>query len=379
MIYLDHAATTPVHESVLDEMYKIEKEIFGNPSSIHAFGRKSKQFLDEARRFLASTIHAEEREIIFTSGGTEANNLAVIGAALENEYNGNHIITSAQEHHAIMHIMQYLQKRGFHVTYLPVNESGQIDLSDLEKTLTDQTILVSIMTANNETGAIQPIKQIGDILKTHQAYFHTDAVQAYSLLDINVKEMGIDLLTTSAHKLNGPKGIGFLYRKEDVPIQPMQYGGLQEKKRRPGTENLIGAVGFHQAAKIAMETKRENFAKYTKYRDVFIQTLEEEEVAFYLNGNIEHCLPTIVNISFPGTKIDSLLTNLDLAGIAASSGSACAAGSLEPSHVLKAMYSFRSERVHNSLRFSFGTANTEENVIEAARKIADIVKKQIDK
>src|SRR5690625_406680 len=215
LIYLDHAATTPVHEKVLEKMYSIEKEIFGNPSSIHGFGRKAKYYLDESRRFLAESIHAQEREIIFTSGGTEANNLAIIGTALENEYKGNHIITSSQEHHAILHIMQYLQGLGFHVTYLPVNENGQINVSDVERTLTDQTILVSVMTANNETGVIQPIEEIANLLKDHQAYFHTDAVQAYSMLDINVKENGIDLLTTSGHKLNGPKGIGFLYAQDE--------------------------------------------------------------------------------------------------------------------------------------------------------------------
>lgn len=378
MIYLDHAATTPVHPEVLDSMYALEKEIFGNPSSIHHYGRQSKSYLTEARKYLADSIHAEEREIIFTSGGTEANNLAVIGAAIENEYNGNHIITSAQEHHAIIHIMQYLQKRGFHVTYLPVDESGQVDVSDLERTLTDQTILVSIMTANNETGSIQPIKKIGDLLRNHQAYFHTDAVQAYSMLDINVKEMGIDLLTTSAHKLNGPKGIGFLYAANGVPLQQQQYGGLQERTRRPGTENLIGAYGFYQAAKIAMENKAENYERYKRYKTLFLSTLEEEEVEFLVNGDPDLAIPTIVNISFPNTSVDVLLTNLDLAGVAASGGSACTAGSLETSHVLRAMFSFRSKRIHNSIRFSFGSANTEDNVIEAARKVATTVKKLVD-
>lgn len=378
MIYLDHAATTPVHREVLDTMYSLEKEVFGNPSSIHAYGRKSNYYLDEARRFLADSIYADEREIIFTSGGTEANNLAVIGTAIENEYNGNHIITTAQEHHAIIHIMQYLQKRGFHVTYLPVNQSGKIDVYDLERTLTDQTILVSIMTANNETGIIQPIKDIGELLKDHQAYFHTDAVQAYSMLDLNVKEMGIDLLTTSGHKLNGPKGIGFLYKADHVPIQQMQYGGLQERTRRPGTENFIGAYGFYVAAKLAMENKQVNVETYRSYKNLFLSTLREEEVEFDVNGDLDLAIPTIVNISFPGTSVDVLLTNLDLAGVAASSGSACTAGSLEPSHVLKAMFSFRSDRVNNSIRFSFGSANTEENVREAALRVAQVVKKLVN-
>src|SRR5690625_5103333 len=213
-------------------MYLLEKELYGNPSSIHAAGRKARYYLDEARKDLAKCINAEEREIIFTSGGTESNNLAVIGTALENEYKGNHIITSAQEHHAIIHIMNYLQSQGFHVTYLRVDEDGRVDVNELERVLTDQTILVSVMTANNETGVIQPIAEIGELLAEHQAYFHTDAVQAYSLIDIDVKEMGIDLLTASGHKINGPKGIGFLYVNEETPIQQLQYGGLQERQKR---------------------------------------------------------------------------------------------------------------------------------------------------
>src|SRR5690625_284523 len=375
LIYLDHAATTPVHNKVIEQMYRLEKEVFGNPSSIHSYGRKSKFYLDEARRYLASTINAAEREIIFTSGGTEANNLAIMGAALANEYNGNHIITSAQEHHAILDIMQYLQRRGFHVTYLPVDEAGKVSISDIERTLTEQTILVSVMTANNETGIIQPIADIANLLSNHQAYFHTDAVQAYSMLDIDVKELGIDLLTTSGHKLNGPKGIGFLYANEDVHLQQMQYGGFQERMKRPGTENMIGAVGFHTAAKIAMENKQTNIDTYQAYKQKFIQILTESEIEFDINGDIESAIPTIVNISFPGTKVDALLTNLDLAGVAASSGSACTAGSLEPSHVIKAMFNSKSDRMNNSIRFSFGSANTLENVEEAAERVVSVVKK----
>jgi len=377
LIYLDHAATTPVHEKVLKRMYELEKEVYGNPSSLHAFGRKAKFYLDESRRFLASTIHANEREIFFTSGGTEANNLAVIGTAIENEYKGNHIITSAQEHHAILHIMQYLQKLGFHVTYLPVNEKGRINVADVERALTDQTILVSVMTANNETGMIQPIAEIADLLKNHQAYFHTDAVQAYSLMDIDVSETGIDLLTTSAHKLNGPKGIGFLYAKEQVPLKQMQYGGKQEKTKRPGTENLIGAYGYFAAAQIAMEKKQTNREQYERFKRIFLDTLAESGIEFAVNGDSKQAIPTIVNISFPGTKTDVLLTNLDLAGIAASSGSACSAGSVEPSHVLKAMFGSRSDRIYNSVRFSFGSANTKENIIEAAQRVAEAAKKSM--
>jgi len=375
LIYLDHAATTPVHETVLKEVYNLERKVIGNPSSIHSFGREARAYLNEARSYLAKTIGADESEIVFTSGGTEANNLAVIGTALENEHKGNHIITTTQEHHAVIHIMDYLQSQGFHVTYLRVDEEGRVDVSELERVLTDQTILVSVMTANNETGVIQPIAEIGELLKDHQAYFHTDAVQAYGLIDFDVEDMGIDLLTASGHKINGPKGIGFLYVNEETPIQQLQYGGLQERQKRAGTENLFGAYGFYLAAKIAMEEKRKNNEYYARLKELFLQTLTDAEIEYYINGNREQSLPTILNISFPGTKSDVLLTNLDLEGVAASSGSACAAGALEPSHVLKAMYGKRSERITNAVRFSFGSMNDEENVKEAAEIVVKVVKR----
>lgn len=374
MIYLDHAATTPVHEEVLKEMYELERKVIGNPSSTHRFGREARSYLNKARNFIAQSIGAKDREIIFTSGGTESNNLAVIGTAKENEHKGNHIITTAQEHHAILDIMEYLQSQGFHVTYLRVNEEGLVDVNELERALTNQTILVSVMTANNETGVLQPIKEIGALLADHQAYFHTDAVQAYSMIDLNVKDLGIDLLTASAHKLNGPKGIGFLYINEETSVKQLQYGGLQERQIRGGTENLFGAYGFYLAAKIAMEKKEENFSYYQKLNELFLQRLKDEEVEFSINGNRAKALPSILNLSFPHTKVEQLLTNLDLAGVAASSGSACSAGALEPSHVLKAMFGKRSEKIHNSIRFSFGSLNDEANVKEAASRLSQIVK-----
>lgn len=377
MIYLDHAATTPVYKEVIDVMYPLFKNMYGNPSSIHSFGREARFEFDEARRFLAETINAKEQEIIFTSGGTESNNLALIGAALENEHKGNHIITTAQEHQAILHIMQYLISRGFHVTYLPVYEDGKIRIDDLERTLSDSTILVSIMTANNETGVIQPIQEVAEVLKGHQAYFHTDAIQAYSFLDFDMESSGIDLLSTSAHKLNGPKGIGFLYAAEHVPLQPMLYGGEQERKKRPGTENVPGAIGFKKAAEICFEHKNERIKTYHKYKDLFLSVLKEEDVTFQINGDYKSSIPTILNLSFPGTTVESLLANFDLEGVAASSGSACSAGSIEPSHVLRAMFGQRSERIRNGIRFSFGTENTEENVAEAARRIARVIKRLV--
>jgi len=378
-IYLDHAATTPIDKEVLDVMYPVYENVFGNPSSVHSFGRKARQIVDEARRKMAKSIHANEKEIIFTSGGTEADNLAILGTALANRDKGNHIITTMQEHHAAIHTAEYLEKLGFHVTYLPVYKDGKIRVKDLEKVLTDQTILVSVMFVNNETGVIQPIKAIGDILKDHQAYFHTDAVQAFGLLDINVQELGVDLMTVSSHKINGPKGIGFLYAKENIKLQSLQFGGEQERKRRPGTENVISIAGFQKAVELAMENKAERKIQYQEFKDLFLTELKREGVTYEINGDPEFTVPSIVNVSFPGANVETLLTNFDLDGIAASSGSACTAGSVEPSHVLTAMFGENNPCTTNSIRFSFGKFNTTENVKEAARRVAKIVNRLTSK
>lgn len=374
-IYLDHAATTPIHQDVLDTMYKVEKEVFGNPSSVHSFGRKARHLLDEARLVMARSIQAKEREIVFTSGGTEADNLALIGAALGNRDKGNHIITTVQEHHAVLHTTEKLEAEGFSVTYLPVDQDGLVSTEDVRRALTDETILVSIMFVNNETGVIQPIQEIGQLLHEHQAYFHTDAVQAYGLIDIDVNLLGIDLLTVSSHKINGPKGIGFLYVQENVQLQSLQFGGEQERKRRAGTENIAGIVGFQKAVELAMENKVERNELYSSYKNLFLRLLEENGVEFQVNGDVKSTIASIVNISFPGTKVEALLTNFDLEGIAASSGSACTAGSVEPSHVLTAMFGKEHECTTNSIRFSFGIFNTEENVEQAALRVAKIVKR----
>lgn len=374
-IYLDHAATTPMDERVIEAMLPVYKEVFGNPSSVHSFGRKARQLLDGARRTMAASIHADEKEIIFTSGGTEADNMAIIGTALANKDKGNHIITTVQEHHAGLHTSEALERQGFEVTYLPIREDGRIDIEDLKGALTDRTTLVSIMYVNNETGIIQPIKEIGELLRSHQAYFHTDAVQAYGLLELNVKELGIDLMTVSSHKINGPKGIGFLYAAEHVKLQSMQHGGEQERKRRPGTENIPGAAGFQKAVELAMESRVARYATYRKYRELFLDTLKENGVSYRVNGDERWAIPSIVNISFPGTNVERLLTNFDLDGIAASSGSACTAGSVEPSHVLSAMFGKDHPCTTNSIRFSFGIFNTESNVIEAAERVSKAVKR----
>ncbi|WP_152654721.1 cysteine desulfurase family protein [Oceanobacillus sp. CFH 90083] len=374
-IYLDHAATSPMAKGVAEAMIPVYEGIIGNASSVHSFGRKARQQLDASRQALAASIGANEKELIFTSGGTEADNMALVGVAEANKNKGNHIITSVQEHHAALHTAEKLEKQGFRVTYLPVNKKGLISMQDVEAALTDDTILVSIMYVNNETGAIQPVSEIGELLKNHQAYFHTDAVQAYGLIDIDVKEQSIDLLTASAHKIGGPKGIGFLYASEDVHMNPIQFGGEQERKRRPGTENVPAAVGFEFAAGIAMETKASRNQQYRHYKQILTNTFMEAGIAFHINGDLEKTVSTIINISFPGANVEALLANFDLSGVAASSGSACTAGSVEPSHVLSAMFGSDSPVTTNSIRFSFGLANTEANVKEAADRIARIVKR----
>ncbi|WP_068674432.1 cysteine desulfurase family protein [Oceanobacillus sp. Castelsardo] len=372
-IYLDHAATTPMEQEVIDAMIPIYQQTFGNPSSVHSFGRKARQLLDEARRVMAQSIHANEKEIIFTSGGTEADNLALIGTAFANRNKGNHIITTNQEHHAMLHTAEFLEESGFDVTYLPVYEDGKIRVEDLKKSLRDDTIIVSVMYVNNETGIIQPVIEIGKLLMNHQAYFHTDAVQAYGLLDINVKELGIDLLTVSSHKIYGPKGVGFLYVKDGIAIQTLHFGGEQERKRRPGTENVVSIVGFQKAVEIAMKKKEERRELYHSYKKIFLNELNENDVEFEINGDYNSQISSIVNISFPGTNVEQLLTNFDLEGIAASSGSACTAGSVDPSHVLSAMFGKDNPCTTNSIRFSFGIFNTDENVKDAAKRVAKIV------
>ncbi|MDL4841446.1 cysteine desulfurase family protein [Aquibacillus rhizosphaerae] len=381
-IYLDHASTTPVHPEVVKVMIPLLEEVYGNPSSIHHFGRKARHILDESRKVAALSIGAQEKSITFTSGGTEADNLALIGIAQANKHRGNHIITTTIEHHATLHTAEFLEKQGFRVTYLPVLENGQINVSDLKAELTDETILVSVMAVNNETGTIQPIEEIGAILADHRAYFHSDAVQAYGLLPLDVDELGVDLLTVSSHKINGPKGVGFLYIRDKVVIDSLQFGGQQERKRRPGTENVAGIVGFKKAIELVDKEREQRVNSYQSYKQLFIETLEKDKVDFKINGDITKSVAAIVNISFPGTNVESLLTNFDLSGIAASSGSACTAGSVEPSHVLSAMYGSENPRTINSIRFSFGLANSEDDIIDAAKRVSMIVKRlvnQIDK
>jgi cysteine desulfurase len=372
-IYLDHAATSPMHPRVIEKMLEVMKSTFGNPSSIHSFGREARHSIDLARAVLADSIGAKENEIIFTSGGTEADNMALFGVAETYQQNGRHIITSAAEHHAVLHACKKLEKMDFEVTYLPVDETGRISMTELRAALREDTILVSIMYGNNEVGTLQPITEIGQLLKDHQAIFHTDAVQAYGVENIDVNESQIDLLSVSAHKINGPKGAGFLYARSNVKLSPRSFGGEQERKRRAGTENIAAIVGFHEAVLIANEDRTAKRNRFFDLKKTLMERLRQLDVEFDRNGSLEYSLPHVLNLSFPGTSVEAMLVNLDLAGIAVSSGSACTAGSIEPSHVLVAMFGKQSERLTNSIRFSFGFNTTTEEVIKAAEETAKVV------
>jgi cysteine desulfurase len=364
-----------MHPAVIDSMLPVMREEFGNPSSIHQFGRKTRHYVDEARNIAAKSIGAKENEIIFTSGGTEADNLAIIGVARANRNKGNHIITTSIEHHAVLHTCEQLEKEGYQITYLPVDEHGLVDIKDVAKALTNETILVTIMFGNNEVGTIQPMKELGELLKDHQAYFHTDAVQAFGLYSIDVNELGIDFLSMSSHKINGPKGVGFLFAKYGTSFAPLTYGGEQERKRRAGTENVAGIVGLKTAIELSMEQGAQKAVQYLEFKQLMLEIWEREEVPFEMNGTVGQSLPHVMNVYFPGTNVESLLVNLDLSGVAVSSGSACTAGSIDPSHVLVAMFGKDSERIASSIRFSFGLGNTKEDIIHAAEETAKVVKR----
>ncbi|WP_096188264.1 cysteine desulfurase family protein [Evansella halocellulosilytica] len=371
-IYLDHAATSPVHPEVVKAMLPYMEDLFGNPSSIHHFGRAARKGLDEAREFIAKTIGATFEEIIFTSGGTEADNLGTIGYALANKEKGSHLITTKIEHHGVLHAFEHLETLGFDVTYLNVDEKGTISMKELESSLRDDTILVSIMYGNNEVGTIQPIREIGECLKQHQAVFHTDAVQAFGLTDVDVGQLGVDFLAVSGHKINGPKGIGFLYAKKGLQLSPFFHGGEQERKRRAGTENVASIVGLKKAVELSYEQLAEKNREYEKYRSTFIDVLNKNEINFIVNGDEYHRLPHILNVSFPGISVETILMNLDLEGVACSSGSACTAGSIDPSHVLTAMFE-DINRSHSAVRFSFGYGLTLASVRRAAEKTVNVI------
>ncbi|MGB6407749.1 MAG: cysteine desulfurase family protein [Planococcus donghaensis] len=367
-IYLDHAATSPMHPEVIATFSEALGSVYGNPSSIHTTGRAARKVLDDARKLLANGIHADDNEIIFTNGGTEADNLAIFGTAAKK--NGKHIITTVIEHHAVLHACEKLEREGYDVTYLPVGENGCVRAEDVKNALRDDTILVSIMMGNNEVGTIQPIAEIGELLKNTDVTFHTDAVQAFGILPIDVNELNIDLLSVSAHKLNGPKGVGFLYQRKGTALSPLLYGGEQERKRRAGTENVPAISAFAKAAEIALATMEEKTATYEQFKTIFKDVLDKQNVDYKENGS--NSMPHILNLSISGIEIESFLINLDLAGISASSGSACTAGSIDPSHVLVAMYGEKAVEIRNSIRFSFGLGLTSETIEQAAEKTAQI-------
>lgn len=360
-IYLDHSATTQVDREVTQLMMEYMTEKFGNPSSVHVFGREVRCAIEAARDKVAVLIGADSSEIFFTSGGTEADNLAIKGVAFANRKKGNHIITTVIEHHAILHCFEYLEKQGFKVTYLPVDENAMVRLKDLENAITDQTILISVMFANNEVGTIQPIKEIGQLARQKGIYFHTDAVQVAGNYPIDVKDYNIDLLSLSGHKFYGPKGTGALFIKRGVRIEAVQHGGGQERSVRAGTENVPGIVGLGKAAEIAKAAMEQKVKHITGLRDYLISSILEKVPDVKLNGHPTQRMPGNVNFSFMYVEGEAMLLNLDLKGIAASSGSACTSGSLDPSHVLLAM-GLSHEVTHGSLRLSLGRENTKEEM-----------------
>ena len=376
-IYLDHAATSPVAPEVIDVFAQAMAEVSGNASSIHTEGRLARKALDEARATLAEKVNAKPTEIIFTSGGTEADNTAIFGTAYGRQFEGKHIITSQIEHHAVLHACEKLEREGFEVTYLPVDKQGRVSVDDVQNSLRDDTILVTIMYGNNEVGTIQPISEIGALLQNHQATFHTDAVQAFGLETIDVESMHIDLLSVSSHKINGPKGIGFLYVKQGVKIANFMFGGSQEKKRRAGTENVPAAVAFAKAAEIATQHAEARIEKYNAYKAILIDEFEKAQISFQINGHPTESLAHVLNVTFPGTNVESFLINLDMAGVLVSSGSACTAGSIDPSHVLVAMFGSDAPELRSSIRFSFGVGLSDEQVREAGKRTAQIVKRLV--
>ncbi|MBC1363733.1 cysteine desulfurase [Listeria welshimeri] len=372
-IYLDHAATSPIHPEVIQTMLGAITNTYGNPSSIHYAGREARKALDEARHNIAENIHAEEKEIIFTSGGTEGDNLALIGTALAHKENGKHIITSQIEHHAVLKTCEYLETQGFEVTYLPVNAYGTVSAESVKNALRPDTILVSIMYGNNEIGTIQPIMEISEVLRDHQAIFHTDAVQAYGLLNINVTELGVDLLTTSSHKINGPRGVGFLYVKNGTRLVYQMHGGEQERKRRAGTENLAGICGFSAASSIMNNERELKKEEYVSFKKRMAEIWRSADIDFEVNGLEAYTLPHVFSVRFKGVSIEQLLMNLDMEGIAVSSGSACTAGTVDPSHVLVALFGESHPAIQETVRISFGLGNHLEEVETAATKISEVV------
>ncbi|GIL32577.1 cysteine desulfurase [Lactobacillus paragasseri] len=363
-VYLDNAATTPMDPKVIEKISSEMTNDFGNASSQHAFGRRARQVVEAARHQLAETINAEDKEIIFTSGGSESNNTAIFGTARARKKIGKKIITTKVEHPSVLNPMKRLAQEGYEIVYLDVDEAGHINLKDLKRELTPDTILVSVMAVNNEVGSIMPLKEIGELVKDSNAYFHVDDVQGFGNIEIDVKDMNIDLLSTSAHKVNGPKFLGFLYEKNGLNVSNLLLGGEQELKRRPGTENVPGIAGFGVAAQELREMDKKQLQEnYRKFQQIILDELDQNKIDYEINGSLKGAVSHhVLNLWLKGVGTYSALTNLDLNGYAVSGGSACTAGSLNPSHVLEAMYGKNSPRIEESIRISFGRFTTADEV-----------------
>lgn len=374
IIYLDNAATTRTSPKVVEEMLPFFSEYYGNPSSVYEFSNASKKAVAQARQVIADSLGAKPQEIYFTAGGSESDNWAIKAAAEAYQEKGRHIITSKIEHHAVLHTCQYLESRGFSVTYLDVDEQGVVKLEELKKAIRPDTILISIMFANNEIGTIQPVKEIAEIAREHGILFHTDAVQAYGHVPINVDAFGMDMLSASGHKINGPKGIGFLYIRTGVKIRSFVHGGAQERKRRAGTENVPGIAGLGKAAELAVNTMEERMKKETELRDYLMDRVMAEVPYTRVNGHRQNRLPNNCNFAFQFIEGESLLIMLDMAGICGSSGSACTSGSLDPSHVLLAI-GLPHEIAHGSLRLTLSEENTKEEMDYVVGEIKRIVER----
>lgn len=372
MIYMDHSATSPVDPEVFEAMKPYFVDSFGNASTLYSLGREGKQAMEAARIEVASLINAEPKEIIFTSGGTESDNLAIKGTAYKLKNKGNHIITTNIEHPAVDETCKYLEKNGFKVTYLPVGEDGIIKVDDLKAAITDETILITVMHANNEIGTIQPIEEIGKIASEKKIYFHTDAVQTVGKIPVDVKKMNVDMLSLSSHKLYGPKGVGALYIKKGVRIEPLLHGGGHERGLRPGTENVAGIVGLGKACSIAKVSQETDAQKLTNLRNKLVDGVLNSIEDSYLNGDRTKRLPNNANFRFTGIEGESLILHLDTKGIAASTGSACSSTKLEASHVLTAI-GLKEVEAHGSLRISLGHENTEEDIEYAIKAINEVV------
>lgn len=371
-VFLDHSATTPVREQVMEAMLPYFSDAFGNASSIHSFGQRARKDLEDARKSVAGLIRADSREIIFTSGGTEADNLAIKGIAYASQGKGRHIVISSIEHPAVLNCCQYLTQEGYEVTYLPVNREGLVDPDSVKTALKKETVLVSIMLANNEVGTLQPVKEIGEITRERGIPLHTDAIQAFGKVPVRVDELNVDLLSISGHKIYGPKGVGALYVKKETPMVPLMHGGRHEMGYRPGTENVAAIVGLAKAMELAEEEREEVFTGMSHLRSMLKRGIDEKIENVQFNGHPEKTLPNILNASFKFIEGESLQLSLDMNGIAVSTGSACASGSEESSHVLMAMGT-APDVARGSLRFSLGRLNDEDDIAYVLGVLPDVV------